>query len=79
VFGDTYKADGILTVPALSILNYYCPVKNGIGKKAMLNGCKIAVEYCFFNVQAPFNQKVSVRGAIHRLVGVLAASLFPDD
>jgi hypothetical protein len=26
------------------ILNYYCPVKNGIGKKAMLNGCKIAVE-----------------------------------
>jgi hypothetical protein len=35
------------------ILFYYCPVKNGIGKKVMLNGCKIAVEYCFFKVQAP--------------------------
>jgi hypothetical protein len=28
----------------LYIFLYYCPVKNGIGKKAMLNGCKIAVE-----------------------------------
>jgi hypothetical protein len=41
-----------------------------MGKKALLDGCKIAVEYCFLMYKPSSNQKVSVLGAIHRLAGV---------
>jgi hypothetical protein len=46
LFGDGVSAfhAGRRNIGKSSINKYYCPVKNGIGKKAMLNGCKIAVE-----------------------------------